>query len=366
MKATVSNMLVAAVSFLFGAGLTRWWNRARPLVLLQGFTDILKNRDDIQCPEELAELTKRSWDVRVLRGGTSSLGDIQAVNLTSLLVRDLYQKGLEKLDSFISELDSAAEDDDIRLVLEEFICNKGIELALSIALKRGEIRVPASGKPPGQPKLSVHESDKDDGSYLILWKTATSTFSSNLKDQAYLKPRLEPFIDALRNLDKSRIIQALRDLHPLLKSQLEDLARIRELIEPILNESGRWAARLLVANYGAAPMMIWPEARLEVRHKKAGAKFAVGAYAAAEYEESPKVRDIDGVYSLAPGEKVWVWVITTDIQRDMEDGAVLRTHYVQGDATAAIALNISRRGALLGKKTKSDSAQFQAGDLKMP
>jgi hypothetical protein len=187
-----------------------------------------------------------------------------------------------------------------------------------------------------------------------------------LKGQAYLKPRLEPFIQALRHLDKPTILDVLRKLKPLLEKQTRIADKIHPLLESIMEDSGRWACRLLVANYGAAPMMVWPDAKMVIRHKSSHARIPVPSYTAFEADTSPKVRDIDGVHVLPPGEKIWIWAITRNIQKDIPDGKLLRTHYTQKDSMAYVQLTILRRGAFFGKSIKSNAIIFGEGDVEMP
>jgi len=182
-----------------------------------------------------------------------------------------------------------------------------------------------------------------------------------------LKPRpLGVVINALRHLHVPTIVAALKQLKPMLEQQIETADRLDELVDPIMNDSARWTARLLVANYGAAPMMLWPEARLVVKHRSSHARIQVPAYMAVEYDCTPKVRDIDGVYVLAPGEKAWAWMITEDIQKDLPDGKLLRAHYDEGDASTYVQLTISRRGAFFGKGVKSNGITFEKGDVDLP
>jgi len=193
MTDAIVNAVVAAVSFLFGAGLTRWWNRARPLVLLRGFSVIYSNRDDIEWSDDMETLTRDFWEGPTIESGKVELGDVQRVRRGILLIRASYKPCLDSLDDFVSSLQEAENDEQIMSVLLKHITEATTELPLNLALCRGDVRVEFS--PPDEPpKLPIHESKKHDGCYVIVWKGATSTFARNMEEQSYLKPRLEPFI----------------------------------------------------------------------------------------------------------------------------------------------------------------------------
>lgn len=366
MNNAIISLMVAAVSFLFGAVLTRWWNRARPLVLLRGFTNIIKNRDNIDSSEEVEQLTAESWETPELTAEKVSLQQLQTTQVGTKIVLDWYGESAGKIDALVEALQEASSDEELRAVLHEHITDASFERPLALALKRAEIRLKKKDYADAQVKLPIHESKDDKGCYQIVWKSSTSTFSSNLEDQAFLKPRLEPFVDAMRHFDVPVLVDVLTKLKPLLARQIEIHERLKEIVDPIMDESGRWAGRLLVANYGAAPMMIWPSARVVVRHKDSKAKFSVDSYVAVEFDESPKLRDIDGVHVLAPGEKAWIWCITRDIQKDIPNGKSIRTHYVEKDASTYMHLTISRRGAFFGKDIKSNEIVFEDSEVRVP
>lgn len=367
MNGVLQDLGVAALSFLFGSGLDRWWNRARPLVMLQGFTDILKNRDDITCTKELSELLEKCWELQELQPGTVTLADIQTIRLRTHIVFDLYKKGLTQIDQFISALEGATTDDHVRTALYTYIVKRSVEMPLSLALKRTEVVCPqAAGGNAGSQKLTITESGDEKGCFRILWKGSTSTFSSNLNEQPFLKPRVEPFVDAMRQLDAPRIAQVLRALKPLLERQVQHMEGVRAIIEPIMDDSGRWTAKVLVANYGGAPMMIWPNAKMIVKHTSCHAKFVVDSYVAAEFPDDPKLRDIDSVHVLAPGDKIWFWIITKNIQKDITNGKILRAHYISKDARGSVRVKISRRGAFLGLRTSSNSSVFVESNIQTP
>ena len=367
MNSVVQDLTVAAMSFLFGAGIDRWWNRARPLVMLEGFSDILKNRDDLTCTNELSELLEKCWEAQELQPGAVSLADIQTIRLRMHICLEMYKKGLTLIDPFITSLDSATTDDQVRTALYTNITKRAIEMPLSLALKRTEVVCPpATSVNAGTQKLTVTEVNDEKGCFRILWKGSTSTFSSSLNEQPFLKPRVEPFVDAMRQLDAHRLSQVLRELKPLMERQVQNMERVRDIVDPLVDESGRWAAKVLVANYGGAPMMIWPKAKLIVRHTSSHARFNVDSYVAAEFPEDPKLRDIDGLHVLAPGDKIWMWVITKSIQKDIANGSILRAHYISKDSKGYVRLKISRRGTLFGLRTSSNSSVFGESSVKTP
>lgn len=359
-----SDLLVALASFFFGAFVTRWWNRARPLVVLHGFSEIFSSQDMVDYPEEAYTLSKTSWTTGELPSGAVSLGQLNRAYESLMLVTSWYESGIDIAKSIIDQMKTAKDDDQTMGLLKTAMINRGISSALSIALQRDEIKLeydPASFKTP---KLPIVEPDGPNGAFLIVWKDSTSTFAEGIDNRSFLKPRLKPMVEAMKYLNRPTIKSAFDQVVPLMKVNIEENRRFIDLVAPVVNARGRWTGRVLLANYGAAPMMLWPEGAILVRHKESHAKFEIPAYLAHETENG--VQDVDGVFALAPGEKVWVWVISNDPQQDMKSGSVLRGHYSEGDAEAAVKLKITRRGNIFDRWTKSPFVVFNKSELKNP
>jgi hypothetical protein len=349
----------AVASFLFGAFLTRWWNRARPLVLLHGFTGIIAKKQKVDCPPELEALTDLSWHVPRFSKGQNSVGDISnAVDIASVVGRR-YEAAQELLAKIIERLRSAATPAEITSALREAMANWSISDALDNALLLEDIVVAPIDMQNLTAQISIYESEDDDGCFRIAWKGATTKFSGDLKGKPYKSVLLKPFLDSIRYLHKSSLLTTFSALPPLIEKQIKLHQKTLGLTKPIAEQNGRWAGKMLIANYGSAPMLIWPDARLHVKHKQSKARFVVNCYMAKEFDQSPKLRDIEGLVVLGPGEKVWCWAITREVQGGIKDGAVLRTHYLQKDAVSNIRLHITRRGSFWTDYIFSNKMPFQ-------
>lgn len=349
---------VSVASFILGALLTGWWNRARPLILLRGFNSILSHKDRTQCHPELVSHSKLSWHGNAL-GNDASLGELDHLRITATIACTLYSTGLQALPGAVEALQRAETPEEIRDSLRSLISHRGISEAMEMALLTSEITI--APKPPNSaPILEVAYTDRDNGSYTVMWPSTTSQFASGLNARKHLRSRLEPFVSAMRRLHKPALWSAFSQLEPILRKQLETQQHIRDILTPLLESKHRWTGKLLLANYGAAPMMIWPEATILVRHTDSNARFRIEAYLAQEIPQDPRIVDVDGLLVLAPGEKMTLWAITKGTQEETRDGAVVQTHFSEGSGQACVRLKITRRGSLMRSRLKSNSAKFAA------
>jgi len=337
-----------------GAFVTRWWNRARPLVVLSGFGDIVRSTTQIQSPEDLLKVTSESTSIP---NPAPIVEPYQLLELREAATVGAlrYKTAVEKLPQLRQQLTEAPDDATAIDTIMQVLSHSGIAEGISVALKRSKFSLPDTTPSVDGEKIPVTESDEDDGCYLIGWKSGTSTFSSRLLRQPFLKTRIGPFMNAVRYLNRPVLIQALDGVFPFLQHQLQVHAEIVNIVARMVDANSRWAARLLIANYGAAPMIIWPDAVLRVQGKGRGT-FAVDTYLAVEGSGDALV-DLAGVHVLAPGEKLTVWAITRDIQQNLKEGHLLRAHYVARDAEAVVHLKVTRRGTF-GSKAASNSAVF--------
>lgn len=341
---------------------TRWWNRARPLTILQGFADILNNRSDADVPPDLTKLTRPSWNIETIPS-KATLGELRTARGDAGVAQRLYGIAAEKLPDLTQRFAAAATDDAAIEVLREMMSIRGISEAISICLKRQDITIAAPlSAPAGDIKLPVVESSDNSGCYIIVWKAGTSNFSSELTEQPFLKPRLEPFVESLRHVDKGALTKVFESVYPLLQREATAAAEIQRLASQIVDENGRWAGKVLLANYGAAPMIVWPDATLVVT-SKASKPFKIACYLAIESHD--EVTDLAGVHVIAPGEKAILWVVTKQVQREIPGGHLLRALYTANDAVARIDLKITRRGALWGNRVRSTSGMFQS-NVRLP
>lgn len=362
MNRVLTEIIVVAFSFLFGALLNRWWNRARPLVVLQGFGDVIAGQQTIKCSDELEQLTDDSWHSDRFPPGEVALSNVQFVFWHAEWAQEGYEDAVEKLAKWQEEPDQAPDVETIRAVVKDFATNPVVLNAFELALMRNELQIRSMEETAEQPLLPIVESEEDNGSFKILWKSGeVTTFSSNLNALTHLKPRLQPFVQGMKFLDKQVLLEALRGIAPLIDKQTRIHRKLLELTKPIVEENNRWASKILIVNYGAAPMIIWPSGTLVVRHKPTRAKIRVTCNLALESGEPPTVQSMEGVQVLAPGERVAVWAVTEQVQRDIADGDVLRAHYNKGNADAVVELEITRRGALWERSLRSEYTTFRPG-----
>ena len=352
-------IISGALLFVLGASVTAWRQRARPLVILQGFSKVLTRREKVEIPAELQELTTATAHTDYLVGPEAEVGEVSDAWDASRLTVFKYEDGLKRLDEVVERFHSATHPDEVREAVKHMLTHRGVHEAFDAALKRAYLKVPEVPEDAtAGDRLPVAPTNERGGSYALVWRGETSLFSSGLDLRPWLRPRIEPFVEMLSHLHAPSLMESVEAVRPFMEEQVDLHKRVAELSEPLTKPAGRWAAKVLVANYGGNAMVLWPEATLRVRHKSSKSRYEIDSYVAVEYEDAPQVRDLEGVLVLAPGERRVLWVITSAMQSEIPNGALLGTLYDQGDAMGRISLKVSRRGALFGPGISSTNTPF--------
>lgn len=340
---------------------TRWWDRGRPLVLLKSFEELSGTSDSVEFPAQLSSLADSAWDFDAPDHSESKFGDIVRLNMLSKAVGLRYESGLDLLRERLEGLRKATTDAEVLRELKALMSHGGISDGLQIALKRKEIPLKKSKDRQRSDLLTVEYSKANDGCFMIVWGTAVSRFSNGLEREDFLRKAVQPWADAMEKLDKECLLDGFRCFGDLLGKQVERYRKIADLTDPIVANHGRFGARLIVANYGAAPMMIWKGGGMEVRHDGTGGRFDLPCNVFVQDEkDKAKLYPLEGVYVVGPGEKVRVIVVSEAVQKDIPNGGLIRAHLQQGGGQARARLFVTRRGAL-GKKVRSEWGPFASG-----
>jgi len=64
-------------ALVIGNLVTRWWDRSRPLAVLQRFSTATKSKHRANCSQELHNLTKESWAMHAVQTGEVDYGEIE-------------------------------------------------------------------------------------------------------------------------------------------------------------------------------------------------------------------------------------------------------------------------------------------------
>lgn len=361
MNESWTELIVAVVSFAIGAVVTRWWDRARPLVMVQSFQSTNASQDEVECSSAIHELTMRSIHHDTQTPGKTILGNIWDIHRRAIVVSNAYQNGLARLDEQLPMLKNTDSKENFISGIRALLANPGISDALELALLREAIVVKHQPLSDEKPLVTIEEVEEHNGCFLVVWKESTTPFAKGLKHHPYLKSRLTGFVNALKHLQKDVLLDAFERLLMVMKLELDTMNSLVELTEPLIEQNSRWCATALIANYGATPMAIWPTANLFVRHKPSKARFPIRCHIALGHESKDGLdfNDIKGIHVLEPGGKVWVGVITREIQAKIPSGSLIRSHYKSGDSLGRVNFKISRRGAIFGQRVASDWVPFR-------
>ena len=353
----MSELVTSAVTFIFGAFATRWWSRARPLVVLEGFTSISDAATTFPISKELSTLTQTSWFVQTLHEGNESATAIVRTAARAELKLTDYETLLAEYDSILGAFYNAHNDEQIIEAIRFAITKPSLDSAISVCLKSSKISVPIKTY-QGDPSLTIVDTEEEDGAYKIVFPSSAWNFSQNLAKKSYLKPRLDPIVQAMRYCDKNTLIDLLKNLKPEIEAQTRILRKAIDLLKPLSEGAGRWAARITVVNYGETALILHPDAFVHISHRTSKGKFRLHCYLAVENAEKSKVHDVRGVHVLAAGEKAVMWVITKEIQQNIPNGALLRTHYNAKDATARVHIRLAGRTTACLVPARSTMSQF--------
>lgn len=351
----LSSIAVAGFSFLFGALINRWWDRARPLIVLQGFSTTLELKF-VEPTAELQQLSDDSWFSDRFPPDQVPLNEIENLYITAWNWERPLEDAAEKIASWRERVDKSS---DIKDVFREIVTHEGMRFSLDSALRFEDFKVDESNTKSGSPLQYIEPSQDDDGSYMILWKKKVTTFGSSLNTHPFLKARFEPFINAMRYLDRQVLSDALKEIQPIVERQARILRGIQEITKPILDDHNLWAARFYIENYGASPMIISNKAKFIVKSgviKKHG--IPVDCKLHAEHSNPTILEDIKGSHVLRPGEKNIFWAITTQLQMDIKEKDTLQMHFRKKDAIAYLDIKTENRGLLLAANISSNDKGF--------
>src|SRR5262245_20092873 len=165
MESFFTKIIEGIVGFLFGALATMWWNRARPLTVLQGFADVVTTTHEVPISEELSELSEEVWEVPSLPAGTCGTGLLQVVVNESREALEKYEDALEKLPALVERLRRASEAADMIPVLEAVFSHTGISDALDYGLKTGDLLAAPTRSTDGGTLIQISETSKNDGGF---------------------------------------------------------------------------------------------------------------------------------------------------------------------------------------------------------
>jgi len=351
-------LLLSVVAGVVGGVIIRWWDRARALVMVKGFTNIAA-LDSAPCPDSLRQMTARSWTTETL-AASEDLRRIHGAHWAARTERAQCQDGIDLLPALVSRFAGASTTDDAIKALGEIFKRSDLGNAVVEGVKRSILPMARGGTAE---QIKVNFEDRfDNGRFIVLFRDDYGySLGENLSDQPALREKLDSWLDTVRTIDKNVLLAAFNALPPLLQEAAALHQAIADVTRPILQAYSQWMVKMDIVNYGSKDMVIWPDATLVVRPR--GSK-AIRVRCLLESVEDPKstlLRGIVGVEILPPSEHVTVWARTVPQQRQIASGDLLRSAYEAETAVAQLVLRITKQRSFRGLGARSARVPFTDG-----
>jgi hypothetical protein len=261
-------LLLSVVAGVVGGVIIRWWDRARALVMVKGFTNIAA-RDSAPCPDSLRQKTARSWTTETL-AATEDLRRIHDAHWAARTERARCQDGIDLLPALVSRFTGASTTDDAIEALGEIFKRSELGNAVVEGVKRSILPMARGGSAE---QIKVNFEDRfDNGRFIGLFRGDWGySVGENLNDQPALREKLDSWLDTVRTIDKDALLAAFDALRPLLQESAVLHQAIADATRPILQAYSQWMVKMDIVNYGSKDMVIWPDATLVVRPRGANA-----------------------------------------------------------------------------------------------
>ena len=344
---------------LVGNLLTRFWDKARPLVVVKGFNTVRKKNQRITISDEISTLTKQSWFMDALSEGETSLGEAFVSNLASYS----FLNSTDGIDTWIREsraaFEKAEDPHEFRSAFKQLIRWTSISALIELGIVREHIAVQEK-EYGGNPAIAVSRGQERE--FIFVFDNSISRFGSRLGVECWREPLLFPFVKAIQYGDKDIILKVLDQLPQLAHEQIEIHRRLNTLLDPIVEENSRWVAYLSVLNYGNSPMIIWPESKITLSSKNGGGKFGIDGYLVKitkNGDDKIDQEELKGPYIIPSNAHEEFWLISKDTESEMKYGGVVRAHYTSEDCNSHVSISVKSRAIPWKRKSRSSTVIFK-------
>jgi len=364
MEALLVNVFVAVGALIVGNLLTRWWDRARPLIVLSNFDIVTKNKDRTGCDRDLHELTKQSFVMGIITEGEVYYGEIE--NAYCLSKSDL--ESMDNIETWVSDSKTALKQSesiqDKMEAIKSIFRWGGLKEFVEFMFYRSlvsdlELTVPDDT----EPQLNAVPSEEDDGSIIVVFHDSLGHLGGSFSKDKWKEEAIQPLIRAIQLLDTEFLVKVLERIPDIAIRQREICRKILEKTTPIRENHSLWVAKCTMVNYGNSPLIIWPEAHLLLKEEKGGKELRVPCYLALQKEDNPgDANDFSGPTVLSPGDEMKLWVITKETKQHMTDGNLVNAYFKDKSANGRVRLIVTQRGLPYKTSCKSTSFLFAGED----
>lgn len=212
-------------------------------------------------------------------------------------------------------------------------------------------------------ELGVNWVEDEDGGFEIDLPGGPLRFASHLDGSPALRARLEPFVTALRQLDRV----SLRDFYQNLRTRLEAEGTHSELIRtylrPLRELRSRWMVTVYVANYGPTAAYLKPIGRMVESFPERRNPIVESCWLVTPHEVSGWDRAYNGVM-IEPGTVVEVGYMTERSQEAMGDhGSELRQHFKDKRGSVHVELDFVGTGIRTSRVATTEGIDFLDPDF---
>jgi len=348
---------LALAALVIGNLVTRWWDRSRPLAVLQRFSTATKGKHRAMCSQELHDLTKASWAMHAVDIGECDYREIERVHRSA----ELDLKRTEDIDKRVTNttkaLNEATEEPDIQNAIKMIFRWPGLQQYVEMMFYRHLIQPTKTYT--GQPRLLAVPSDEEDGSITIVFDDALGHLGEGLSKEKWKAETIVPLVKAIQHLDKDLLLEVLAKIPAIALKQRDIQQQILKITTPIREEHTIWIAHCVLVNYGNSPVILWPTAKLLLREKGTRREIPLPCLLAQEKDgDATDAEDLVGPIVLAPGNRVNLWAATKDIKSQMSNGNAVAAHFKDKTAKAKVRFLMTQRGVPFKTSFRSSALMF--------
>lgn len=360
----VLGIISAIVGYVVGLLFSLWKNRLRAWVTLLRFSEIRKLSDEVDVSANLSKSTKQMLTIDIfLPEGKTYFGQVfKAYELA----KDTYEslnENIDYLESGISALKSASSIKEVKHATLNLLGNYHINNFLDLAIIMNEIALPDYDRNTS-PTIKTWFNEKElDGCFVIPYKIGLVYFGKEMCDDPHRKELLSPMVELIARVDKASLIHVFEKLLPLWKTELSDIQIALKELEKLVDENSRWMAEFTVTNFGRTPIIIFPDfvnLRIVGEHVKEF-KLPCTLLTVSKKEnakdDDEQIENISGLV-LVKSETSQKFVASTDVQKNINDGDILRSAYTKSNPEAFVELIVLGRALPRKKKIKSTKLTF--------
>ena len=306
-------LVIAAFSMILGHIITRFLDRARPLLVIETFSTATKGSTEVICSDEISDLSKKSWATGTVLAGEvewSKLRWVYNVSVSEIKSLDGAEKHAEKI---INLLNKTHEKNDINDAIKEIFEHPGMKSILEMMFLRDKI---SSASKKYEEEIAINgflHPDKD-GCYIIVFNDAIGKIGKKLNIDEWRQEKLKPLFEAIKHHDKDLLINFLKAINSHVKDQRDIHIKLKELLTPMREDETIWIAHCSLANYGKSPLVVHPEAELFIIRPDGNREEPISCYVSAEEmtEDGLDAKDLKGPKILPTNSEIKIWVITKE------------------------------------------------------